>query len=243
MHPFDIESLERATVEGVAPADIQEIGGWLVPLSDSAIQRAKSAVPLRHDLDTSAIDLIEAAYWSTGLKPAFRVAEAEGLLSVRELMIKRGYLEGKSTLVKVGDVARVAALRDTPGEIMDSPDDDWGDVFVGPGFDRIDGVSRVAALTRSPDAVYGRVRESGRTVAVGVGTFGHGWLGIHGMRTDAACRGRGLASQVLAALGRAAEARGITRAFLQVEADNDARSLYRKASFVQAWRYRYWTRA
>ena len=45
-----------------------------------------------------------------------------------------------------------------------------------------------------------------------------------------------------AALGRAIQARGIERVFLQVEEANDARSLYRKAGFEEAWRYFYWTR-
>ena len=100
-----------------------------------------------------------------------------------------------------------------------------------------------AALSRGrTGAVYAAAREEGRTLAVGVASFGHGWAGIHGMRTDARCRGRGLASTVLAALGRAIQARGVDRVFLQVTEDNDARSLYRKAGFQEAWRYRYWTR-
>jgi ribosomal protein S18 acetylase RimI-like enzyme len=241
--PADIESLERATVEGVAPAGMMEIGGWLVPLDDGAIQRGKSAVPLRHDLDASALSEIEAAYWTAGLSPAFRVPDKPGLRAVRDALATRGYVTGKPTMVEVGDVDRLARLRDQPGELLTTPDDDWGAVFLGPGFDPEDGVSRVAALTRSPDAMYGCVREDGRTVAVGCVTFGHGWAGIHGMRTDAECRGRGLASQVLAALGRATQARGITRVFLQVEENNkDARSLYRKAGFQPVWPYRYWSR-
>jgi len=241
--PHDIESLERATVEGVAPAKIAEIGGWLAPLDNGAIQRGKSAVPLRHDLDASALSAIEAAYWTEGLSPAFRVADKPGLRAVRDALATRGYVTEKSTVVEVGDVDRLARLRDTPGDLLTEPDEAWGDVFLGPGLDPEDGASRVAALTRSPDAMYGRVREDGRTVAVGCVTFGHGWAGIHGMRTDAECRGRGLASQVLEALGRATQARGITRVFLQVEeANKDARSLYRKAGFQPAWPYRYWTR-
>ena len=109
-------------------------------------------------------------------------------------------------------------------------------------LDLDDGASRVAALSRSPDAVYAQVREAGETVAVGVATFAHGWAGIHGMRTAQARRGRGLASQVLAALGREIARRGVDQVFLQVEEGNEARSLYRKAGFVEAWRYRYWTR-
>ncbi len=243
MKPHDIESLERATVEGVAPAKIVEIGGWLVPLDDGAIQRGKSATPLRHDLDATALSEIEAAYWTEGLSPAFRVADKPGLRAVRDALATRGYVTGKPTVVEVGDVDRLARLRDTPGDLLTEPDEAWGAVFLGEGFDPEDGASRVAALTRAPDAMYGCVREDGRTVAVGCVTFGYGWAGIHGMRTDAERRGRGLASQVLAALGRATQARGITRVFLQVEEDNkDARSLYHKAGFQPAWPYRYWSR-
>ncbi|WP_411287228.1 GNAT family N-acetyltransferase, partial [Phenylobacterium sp.] len=132
--------------------------------------------------------------------------------------------------------------RDAPGEILQQPDAAWGAVFLGEGFDPEEGAGRVAALSRAPDAVYAQVREDGVTVAVGVATFGHGWAGIHGMRTAQARRGRGLASQVLAALGQAIAARGVDQVFLQVEEANDARSLYRKAGFVEAWSYRYWGR-
>ena len=242
MNPADIESLERATVEGVAPALIEEIEGWLVPLDDGAIGRAKSAVPLRHDLDASAISDVEAAYWTAGLSPMFRVADVPGLQGVADALSARGYVPAKPTIVKVGDVDRLAALRDRPADLLAQPDEAWGQVFLGPGFDPEDGASRVAALTRSPDAMYAAAREDGLTVAVGAVTFGHGWAGIHGMRTDASRRGRGLASTVLAALGRATQARGIDRVFLQVEEGNDARSLYRKAGFEKAWRYQYWTR-
>ena len=243
MNAADVESLERATVEGVAPAKVVEIGGWLVPLDDGAIGRAKSAVPLRHDLGASALSEIEAAYWTEGLSPAFRVADKPGLRAVRDALATRGYVTAKPTVVEVGDVDRLAALRDKPGDLLGEPDDAWRAVFLGEGFDPQEGASRVAALARSPDAMYACVREDGRTVAVGCVTFGHRWAGIHGMRTDVERRGRGLASQVLAALGRATQARGISRVFLQVEEGNkDARSLYRKAGFQPAWPYRYWAR-
>lgn len=242
MGPADIESLERSTVEGVAPAKLVEIDGWLAPLDDGAIRRAKTAVPLRHDLGPAAVSAIEAAYWTEGLSPGFRIAETPGLQGVRDELIKRGYVSEIPTVVKVGDVDRLAALRDKAGDLMSEPDDAWAAVFLGEGFDAVEEASRVAALTRSPDALYAAVREDGRTVAVGCVTFGHGWAGIHGMRTDAARRGRGLASTVLATLGRAIQARGVERVFLQVQEGNDARSLYRKAGFGYAWLYRYWTR-
>ncbi|MEO8115440.1 MAG: GNAT family N-acetyltransferase [Phenylobacterium sp.] len=242
MDSSDIESLERATVAGVAPAKVLEIEGWLAALDGGTIHRAKSAVPLSHTAGAEALSAIEAAYWTEGLQPAFRIPEAAGFEGVRDALAARGYAGVQPTLVKVGEPARLAAFRDQPGEVLDRPDAAWGTVFTGEGFDPEDGASRVAALSRSPDALYGRVREDGRTVAVGVVTFGHGWAGIHGMRTAQDRRGRGLASQVLTALGRAIVARGIDRVFLQVEEANPARSLYRKAGFTEAWVYRYWER-
>jgi ribosomal protein S18 acetylase RimI-like enzyme len=89
--------------------------------------------------------------------------------------------------------------------------------------------------------VYGAVREAdGRVAAVGVMSFDHRWAGVHGMRTAPDRRRQGLASRVLAALGREAQARGVGRVFLQVEEANPARILYRQAGFTQAWRYHYW---
>jgi GNAT superfamily N-acetyltransferase len=71
-------------------------------------------------------------------------------------------------------------------------------------------------------------------------SFGATWAGIHGMRTAPAHRGLGHASAILAALGRVARDRGVTRVFLQVEEANPARRIYRAAGFSPVWRYHYW---
>ncbi|WP_309606954.1 GNAT family N-acetyltransferase [Phenylobacterium sp.] len=240
MRPADLEALERATVEAVAPPEILEIGGWLVPLDDGAIGRAKSAAPLRHDLGPDALDEIEAAYRQRGLEPGFRVAEVEALEPLRTDLFRRGYAARQPTLFKTGPVSQLAMFSAASATILTKPDDAWAAIFVGEGFDPVDGASRVAALARSPDAIYAAAGEGGETQAVGVMTFGHGWAGIHGMRTAPSHRGRGLAGAILATLGRAAEARGVTRAFLQVEEANPARRIYRRAGFAPIWRYHYW---
>ena len=241
MNAADVESLERSTVAGVAPAGLQEIGGWLVPLDDGAIRRAKTAVPLRHDIGPGALNDIEAAYWTEGLPPAFRIADTGALEPARAYLRAQGFHAHKPTLVKVGDVGRLAGFADGGVELFPEPDDGFASVFLGEGFDPEDGAQRVRVLKRSPDAVFAAVRESGRTVAVGVASFGHGWGGVHGMRTALDQRGRGHAGRILAALGREMQRRGLARVQLQVEEPNPARSLYRKAGFQRAWRYEYWT--
>jgi ribosomal protein S18 acetylase RimI-like enzyme len=242
----DIEAIERATLAAVAPEQVLEIGGWLVALDPGSIRRAASAVPSAHDLpaDPDILDEIEAAYTARGLTPAFRLSDAPGLEPVRAELARRGYGFQQPTLVKVAAVSAVQAVTDQPpAEIAERPDEAWAAVFLGEGFDPVDGAYRVKALSRSPGARFGMVRDGGRTIAVGCGAYDHGWASFHGMRTDLARRGEGLAGRVLSGLAGEARARGIGRAFLQVEEKNDpARSLYRRAGFELAWRYFYWSR-
>ncbi len=241
IEPRLIESIERSTVEAVAPAEVLEIGDWLVPLDPGAVGRAKSAAPLGHEVGPHALDEIIAAYRDRGLPPAFRIADADGLGEVRSALAARGFSPAKPTWVKTADSLIVAGFCEPNVELMEAPDAAWGEVFLGEGFDPVDGASRVAILSRSPDALYAAVREAGRTLAVGAVSFGHGWAGVHGMRTAKDARGRGFAGRILAAFGGAALARDVRHMVLQVEEPNPARSLYRKAGFEAAWRYCYWS--
>jgi GNAT superfamily N-acetyltransferase len=239
----DIESLERSVVGGVAPREVVEVGGWLVPLDDGYIGRSKSAVPLRHDLGPEALDAVEDVFAARDLPPAFRVAEADGLAAVRAELARRGYEPREPTIMKLGTAAGMAAASDTPADVFDAPDAPWAAMFAGKGFDPAEAASRMANLKRSPKAAFGAVREAGRTLAVGVASFGQGWVGVHGMRTDPDRRREGLARRVMAGLGRAAQARGHDRVVLQVlEANDGARVLYRSLGFEKAWRYAYWQR-
>jgi RimJ/RimL family protein N-acetyltransferase len=142
---------------------------------------------------------------------------------------------------KTGSVAGLAAFSEASARVLTHPDDAWAAVFLGEGFDPVDGAHRVKVLTRSPDAAYGAAGEGGATHAVGVMSFGNRWAGIHGMRTARAHRGKGYASAILGALGREAAGRGLRDVALQVEADNEtARAIYRRAGFRELWTYRYW---
>jgi N-acetylglutamate synthase len=241
---LDVEAIERATVAAVAPDEVHEIGGFLVGVDSGTLGRARSAAPLSHDVrpDPAVLDAIEAHYRDHGYPPIFRVADVPGLTGLRDELRRRGYTAENPTVVKVGEVSAMRSLPGEPAVIAAQPDAAWTAVFLGEGFDPVDGAHRIRNLSRAPEAVFASVREDGRACAVGAGGFGHGWLSIHGMRTDAARRGEGLAGRVLAALAAEAERRGLTRAFLQVQEPNaPARNLYRRAGFRWAWRYDYWT--
>jgi len=245
MTPQDIEAVERATLDAVPPDAQARVGRWLVALDRGTVGRAHSAVPLDHTAtDAQMVPPIESMYEQNGLGAVFRVPAQRAFVVVRAELLARGYTRHKPTCTFTARVARMAELSGgADAELLPEPDDDWRAVFLGEGFDPVDGASRVQILGRAQHAVFARVRVDGQTVAAGLGSFSRGWASVHGMRTLAPFRGRGYGSQILGALAREAQRRDITRAFLQVESANiRAQALYRRAGFSLAWEYAYWSR-
>jgi GNAT superfamily N-acetyltransferase len=239
----DIERLERATLAAVPPRELLPLDGWLVGLDPGTVGRAHSAVPTRHErVRVDVVPTILEAYAQRGLRPAFRVADVEGCRPLCEDLAQRGFSPTQPTLVQTGAVASLADVdRGAPVEFAPRPDAAWSELFLGHGFDPVDGASRIAILQRSEATVFASVRLDGVVAAVGCACFSDGWAGVHGMRTAPAFRGRGLAGSILAAFGREAQGRGVERVMLQVEEKNaPARSLYGRAGLRSAWRYAYW---
>jgi N-acetylglutamate synthase len=160
-----------------------------------------------------------------------------------------GYHLEQPTLVQVGSAVAMRRLTDQAlAEVADAPDAAWAALFLGEGFDPVDGAHRVKHLSRAAGTVFASVRtddeRGGQTIAAGAGAFSHGWASVHGMRTAQNQRGKGLAGRVLAALAQTALDRGYDNVFLQVEeANTSAVALYQRAGFATAWRYGYWRKA
>ncbi len=242
---LDVESLERATLAAVPPQAVEQFGAWLLALDDGTVGRAHSAVPLRHEAaNPQEVGAIEARYAAHGLKAVFRLPQLAAFESFRAALAQQGYRSEQPTFTLAGGLQGLAALAEPAGVVLAGQlDEAWGAVFMGPGFDPVDGSSRFAILRRGRDSVFASVQVDGQLAAVGLGCFAHGWCGVHGMRTLPAFRGRGLASRILSALAREAQGRGVERAFLQVEQGNaGALRLYRQAGLATAWGYEYWRR-
>lgn len=238
-----IARLERATLDAVAPARVQSVGDWLLPFDPSTIGRATSAVHLRHQgLDASAIPSIIQCYHEQGLTPKFRVADLPALQCVQAALQAHGLCPTQPTLVQLAPLCDVLALPTTlHATVQPRPSEAWARVYTAAGFDPVDGAFRREALSRSACVVYAHVHQDGQPLAAGTASLSQGWASIHGMRTVPTARGRGLASAILVALARHAQAQGMTDVFLQVEEENlTAQSLYRRAGFSTAWRYHYW---
>jgi N-acetylglutamate synthase len=240
-----VESIERATLAAVSPQSVLELPGWLLPFDSGTVGRAKSAVPILHtatNADPNVLMNIEQHYAARGMQASFRLPDVPCFDALRSALARKGYAQQQPTLVQHGLVSALRAVTAQPAAAVDSaPDAGWESVFLGEGFDPVDGASRVKSLRQAHGSVFASVREAGQTVAAGAGAFGCGWASVHGMRTAAAHRGKGLAARVLAGLADAAVQRGFDKVFLQVEEGNAAaRALYQRAGFSTAWRYTYW---
>ena len=243
MDPMQVEAIERATVQAVSPDALAEIPGWILPFDPGTVGRAKSAVPLAHRVPAAAVlQEIEAAYAQRCLPVMLRIPMVPGFDAFRAMLAAQGYREEIVTEVQTAAAAQVRAMSaGQPVELLAAPSADWASVFLGEGFDPVDGANRVKKLGQAPGSLFAIVRDGGRAVAAGAAAFSHGWASVHGMRTAQGSRGRGLAGSVLATLAGAAVERGYDKLFLQVAAQNDAaKSLYRRAGFASAWVYSYW---
>ncbi|TFZ08800.1 GNAT family N-acetyltransferase [Ramlibacter humi] len=240
----DVRSLELSTLAAVPPEELLERDGWLLAIDGGTVGRAHSAVPTRHDGAGIGAAEIEREYASRGRRAVFRVPMLPAFDALRSDLASLGYRAEQPTLTMAGTPAGLQSLP-SPAEVElgSSPGEDWAQVFLGEGFDPVDGASRLGILKRGRQSVFAAVRDQGRVVAVGSAGLAHGWCGIHGMRTLPAWRGRGFAAAILSRLGDEAQARGIDRAFLQVEMRNTAQRLYGRAGFQPVWVYEYWRRA
>jgi ribosomal protein S18 acetylase RimI-like enzyme len=240
---IEVARVERAIVAAVAPAEVRELHGWIAAFDDGTVNRAKSAAPLSHeDPDAGTVAPLRDEYLARGRAPIFRVPELPAFGAVDGALARFGLQPKQPTDVQVAPAAAVARLAAGADVRLDAqPDAAWAAVFLGEGFDPVDGASRVRTLTRAEGSLFASIRDGDAVLAAGVLACAHGWASIHGMRTAKAHRGRGLATQVLAALSQAALTKGYGQVMLQVERANEtAQRLYARCGFERAWTYRYW---
>lgn len=242
MAPMDIEAIERATLAAVPPQRQDTWHEWLLAFDDGTVGRCHSAVPLRHAPPRAgSLEHIATRYAQAGLDTIIRLPERAAFDAFRGELQTHGYSRSKPTAVQVAALGPVTTRDAIQVQLADAPGPGWERVFLGEGFDPVDGASRLAILRRGRDSLFASVLEGDQVVAVGAACLHGAWCGVHGMRTLPAFRGRGHASAILAAFAQMAQARGIPRWFLQVDEDNAAaRRLYERWGFETAWTYAYW---
>lgn len=235
----DRRLLDRLAADALPALERTERDGWLLRASRTpdgvpVYKRANSASRVSPDLPTDdEVEAVTAFYRGRGLAPLVQVSD-DGLAAA---LAARGWERLSTVLVMTGP----------PGEgdaslVAPEPSEAWLQLWWDldgrvPGS--VEVVRRCLAGI-APPAGYAAVVEDGRVVAAGRGVVQQGWLGVFAMAVRPSHQRRGLARQVLGALGAWGRAQGATRAYLQVEADNvPARALYESAGFAPAYDYHY----
>jgi ribosomal protein S18 acetylase RimI-like enzyme len=253
-------------IHGIAPARVEEAGlnalqtqrqlfydGWLLRLSPGKARRARSVNA--HFGSTLPLDAkighCERLYAAHGLPALFRVTPFVQPPGLDDALGRRAYVTFDPTLVQVAPLgpasdAVSAALPESPAPSAIT--------LASPSIEEF--VREVAALRGSTDEQRAAhlerlagtplltrsivARRDGRVVGCGQAVLDGELAGIFDMATDAASRGRGVATRIVAELLSWAGRQSATHAYLQVDAGNvPALAVYRKFGFATAYTYHY----
>jgi N-acetylglutamate synthase len=239
--PLGVEDLERVAARGWRAPEEDTLGSWLLRAGGGFTGRANSVLvvgdpgmPL-----PDAVDVVGRWYDERGLQPCAALPGVQSR-AADAAFAAAGWAGGGDVLVLTAPV-RPAPVPDVPVRLSPGPDDAWlaGYRSSGPALPP---VAR-EILTNARDVVFASVApdaEPAPPAAVARGALTDGWLGVTAVAVAEQHRRRGLATAVMAALQGWAAERGAHSVYLQVTADNTAaRSLYRRAAFIEHHRYRY----
>jgi N-acetylglutamate synthase len=244
---ISISGLETAAARGWRAPQETPLGSWLLRAAGGFTGRANSALAVGDPGMPLAAAIGEVCHWyqARGL-PAmvavpFPLGQAQRA-GIDRFLHERGWpiRSAAATVMTAapGAVVRRAPAAAVPVDMTAEPDDGWLSLYRYRG-QRPPPVSR-QLLMSAPWQAFASVREAGEVLAIGRLAAAGEWAGFTAFEVDPACRRRGLASAIIAALAGLARDRGISGLYLQVENDNAAaRSLYRRAGFADHHGYHY----
>lgn len=220
--------------------------GWLLRADKGITRRANSVLPVAFtgkNLD-SLIDEVEAFYTRRNLPVYFQMTEASQPPELDDTLQDRGFERELEVHVQTGDVDTIAnSVPDVQAKVLSEPDDAWVSCYSkATGYDSDNISTRLAIMARAQNhRAYSLALIDDEPAAVGFGVVTDQWLGLFGIATRPEFRRRGAARAVNAALADWGKGLGATKAYLQVEVDNDpAIELYQHVGFETL--YTYWYR-
>lgn len=231
------ERLELVAAQGWPAPDTDRLGDWLLRAASGWTGRGNSALAVGDPGRTvaEAVNAVVEWYGARGLRPAISVPLPLGGRVMPELD-RRGWRSAPETLVQTAPLAPLAGS-DAAVRVEATADEAW---FTHVGG-RKGGLPAAARhiLTAVPQVGFASgYAEGGVLAATGRGVVTGDWLGISVVGVDPEHRRQGWARRITAALAAWARARGATRAYLQVEAHNDAAvRLYASLGFTTAHGY------
>jgi len=237
----DLRAIERLHVRAWPALETADVHGWLWRCSGGGSQRANSVSTVRFDGDdpADAIEEVEARYRARGVPPRFQTFDLTAPTGLAELLQRRGYAEGESTIT----MTRPTSSREFPADVViaDRTDAEWREVYLGAVTE-----SRRVIDAKILDAVpspctWLACRRGGKTISTGLCVAEGAFAVLECMATRAEARRQGGADAVLAGIEAWAAARGVHTLALQVVAANPpALALYRSRGFEPVATNRFW---
>ena len=220
-----IRNLEHAAALAWPGAEQHWLDGWLLRFSGGASHRANSAVPLEVHASLMALPAIVDWYRERGVIPW--LALPDRLVRVPE--------DAPAILESLVMTTELSVTPDDSASVAARPDERWMRVHDR-GLD-------VGVLTAVLDGEVGFATRASAAVgraAVTSAPDGTRWAGLAAVRVAEDHRREGHGRALCSTLLGWAAARGATRAYVQVLADNTAgRGLYESMGFTTQHRVRY----
>lgn len=223
--------LERLGADAWPALEQQEVDGWRMRASYGVTRRANSALPLS---DALPVGDVVAFYRSRDLPPLVQVSDNRTDAALAAL----GWQRDISVDVLSGATPTGPSSAHVHAEASAEWLECWWEVDGRGGPRELEVARRMLARVAAP-AAYAAVVETGRVVAVGRAVAHEGHLGVFSMAVRPEARRRGLARQVLHALGAWGLAHDATTTYLQVLEGNPALVLYAQEGLATSHRYHY----
>lgn len=251
-----IEILERSSFLAWPAAEVEQLDGWRLRHTPGVSRRANSVWPNECDgnVDVEArIGRAERFYGERRATAMFQIGPLACPRDLDAVLEQRGYVVHAPSRVLTADAGVVQARALDGGRAATSAkavaavrvssdlSQEWFDVSGRRGRHAGHASTYLELLRRIPGEVgYALATFDGEPAAVGLGVCQPPWLAIASMWTLTQFRRRGAARAILAGLEHWGIERGVTRLYLQVEADNaPARTVYREAGFADFYGYHY----
>ncbi len=246
-NPDLVRTLQERAARALPAQHVQEVAGWCLRHSSSCDWWVGTVLP--HG-DVAAGELVarvveaEEFYAGHGGVARFQISPGACPRGLDPFLAERGYRRQGSISLQVASTARVREQMPTASLRMRLDDhptrawfETWHAVHDAGGDPRADWdmLSRV-----DRPSAYARAMIDDEVVAVGRGVVDSGWVGVFGMATLRAARGKGGGRDVLVALAEWAAAHDAQRMYLQVAQDNGAAlGLYERSGFSELCGYHY----
>lgn len=230
----DVAGLEWAAAEAMPALHTERLGDWLLRSSEGYTGRANSVLPMGNPgmPFAAALERIGEFYRRHDQPPLFDVPLPLGRPVARALS-DHGFAPVVSSLVMVIDLPDLVAATPEEPTFEHSPTPTPEMLAIIAGRRGTLSPAAIHVLTQVPEITFIGYPRNPPLLSMARGTVTRSWLGLFHVETVPAARRQGLGRAAVGALARWGRQRAATRAYLQVESDNEAAiGLYESIGFT-----------